>query len=191
VSRAQRAALLVTVTDARGRPLAARGLALWLQRTAPRSARGVVSIALVSDRTMRRLNREFRGLDKPTDVLSFSWMLAGPHPRSRRSGVRRLTILATAAGAFAGPKPRASSPKPAFLGDLAIALGVARRQAREAGHLPYVEWRILALHGLLHLLGYDHETDRGQMRRVEERLRRRAGVPAGLVARATRSTRNP
>ena len=71
-----------------------------------------------------------------------------------------------------------------FLGDIAIAAGVARRQARAHGHPLRTEVRTLALHGLLHLLGYDHETDRGEMRRLEERLRERAGLGSGLIARA-------
>jgi probable rRNA maturation factor len=71
----------------------------------------------------------------------------------------------------------------AIAGDLAIARGVARRQARRAGHGYATELRILALHGLLHLLGYDHDTDRGQMARLEDRLRRQAGLPSGLIGR--------
>jgi probable rRNA maturation factor len=69
------------------------------------------------------------------------------------------------------------------LGDIVIAGGVARRQAREAGHSVQVEYRVLALHGLLHLLGYDHERDEGRMARVEARLRRRGGLDAGLIER--------
>ena len=80
---------------------------------------------------------------------------------------------------------------PGSLGEMAIATGVMRRQAREAGHPEAVEARVLALHGLLHLLGYDHETDHGEMRRAEERLRKRAGLPSGLIRRVThpRATR--
>ena len=105
---------------------------------------------------MRRLNREFRRRDKVTDVLSFL----------------------PDAGA---PKARGSNRR--FLGDLAIAKGIAARQARQLGHSVQTELRILALHGLLHLMGYDHETDRGQMGRLEDQLRQRAGLPAGLIAR--------
>lgn len=72
------------------------------------------------------------------------------------------------------------------LGDIVIATGVARRQARAARHAFGTELRVLALHGLLHLLGYDHETDGGQMARLEARLRRRLGLPAGLIERTTR-----
>ena len=72
---------------------------------------------------------------------------------------------------------------PRFLGDIVIARGVAARQAREAGHAELTEWRVLALHGLLHLLGYDHERDAGAMRRVEARLRRKGGLGAGLIER--------
>jgi probable rRNA maturation factor len=64
---------------------------------------------------------------------------------------------------------------------------VAARQAKAQGHSESTEVRTLALHGLLHLLGYDHERDRGEMRRVEDRLRRRAGLPVGLIRRQTRS----
>lgn len=79
------------------------------------------------------------------------------------------------------------SESPGELGDIAIARGVAARQAKAHGHSESVELRILALHGLLHLLGYDHEGDRGEMRRTEDRLRRRAGLPPGLITRQSRS----
>jgi probable rRNA maturation factor len=70
-----------------------------------------------------------------------------------------------------------------FLGDIAIATGVAQRQADEAGHPIGTELRILALHGLLHLLGYDHERDNGAMKRAEVRLRKAAGLTEGLIER--------
>ena len=70
------------------------------------------------------------------------------------------------------------------LGDVVIAAGVAARQAREAGHTLATELRVLALHGLLHLLGYDHERDDGRMARLERRLRRRGGLEEGLIERA-------
>ncbi|MFO7301137.1 MAG: rRNA maturation RNase YbeY [Acidobacteriota bacterium] len=158
--RRARPALEVSVSGRR-LPAAARGLGRWLAGAAPASASGTVDLALVGDATMRRLNREFRGVDRATDVLSFP----SDDPAARRR--------------------QGSPPRP--LGDIAIALGVARRQAREHGHDLRTELRILALHGLLHLLGYDHEQDDGRMRRVEERLRRRAGLPTGLIARAGRT----
>jgi probable rRNA maturation factor len=80
--------------------------------------------------------------------------------------------------------------EPGQLGDIVIALGSARRQARAAGHSLSAEFRVLALHGLLHLLGYDHERDTGEMRRLEQRLRRAGGLPEGLIERgAPRSAR--
>ncbi len=80
-------------------------------------------------------------------------------------------------------EPLALSPQP-FLGEIVIARGVAKRQARDAGHSEYAELRVLALHGLLHLLGYDHEIDAGRMRLIEQRLRRKGGLDAGLIERA-------
>jgi probable rRNA maturation factor len=70
-----------------------------------------------------------------------------------------------------------------YLGDVVIAAGVARRQARDAGHSLQTELRVLALHGLLHLLGYDHERDAGRMARLEARLRRQGGLREGLIER--------
>ena len=87
-----------------------------------------------------------------------------------------------------GPQPPASSPQPPvlgpLLGDIVIARGVARRQARAARHSEAIELRVLALHGLLHLIGYDHERDDGRMRRVEQRLRRKGRLREGLIERA-------
>ena len=155
--------LVVSVVDERGRRVAVPGLAAWLRRVAPAKARGVVSVALVSDRKVRALNRAYRRKDYATDVLSFG------EP-----------------AAFS-PQPSALSPSLSperFLGDIVIARGVARRQAREAGHSERTELRVLALHGLLHLLGYDHEHDEGTMQRVEARLRRKGGLREGLIERA-------
>ena len=130
------------------RDVSTRGLAQWLSKIAPAKARGDLSIAIVSDRRMRALNRQFRGKDYATDVLSF--------PSEARG----------------------------FLGDIVIASGVLKRQARDAGHSPAVELRVLALHGLLHLLGYDHDADDGKMARVEAQLRRKAGLKEGLIERS-------
>ena len=79
-------------------------------------------------------------------------------------------------------QPRTRSP---FLGDIVIARGIARKQAKMLGHSLAIEFRVLALHGLLHLLGYDHEGDNGRMARAEARLRRKAGLPHGLIARSS------
>jgi probable rRNA maturation factor len=81
------------------------------------------------------------------------------------------------------PSGRRTSDSDAFLGDIVIARGIARRQARAQAHAESTEWRVLALHGLLHLLGYDHEADTGAMRRLERRLRRRGGLEGGLIER--------
>ena len=77
------------------------------------------------------------------------------------------------------------SGESSYLGDVVIADGVARRQAQAAGHSRRTEIRVLALHGLLHLLGYDHERDDGRMARLERRLRRAGGLREGLIERAS------
>jgi probable rRNA maturation factor len=74
--------------------------------------------------------------------------------------------------------------EPGCLGDIVISSGVAARQARAARHSVSIELRVLALHGLLHLLGYDHERDDGRMARLERRLRRIGGLREGLIERA-------
>ena len=141
----------MVVTDGRGRVVRADRLRRWLVDVAPRSAHGDVALALVGDRKMRTLNRRYRGVDRATDVLSFP----------------------TAVEEAGRAQGRAKDHQ---LGDIVIARGVARRQARAAGHRLGVELRRLALHGLLHLLGYDHERDTGQMARVERRLRGSGGI---------------
>ena len=167
--------LRVLVADERGRRLPAPGVSRWLARVAPGRARGTLSVALVSDATVRRLNRAYRGVDRATDVLSFS---ATPSPEPRIPNPK------------SGPNPESRIPNPesrilgVFLGDIVIARGVARRQARAAGHSELTELRVLALHGLLHLLGYDHEGDNGRMREVERRLRRKGGLREGLIERS-------
>jgi probable rRNA maturation factor len=159
----------VTVTDRDGRPAHAPGLARWLEAVAPARARGQVVVALVSDDAMRRLNREFAGVDRVTDVLSFP---AAPSVGGLKRTAKRRPATVTP-GAFAG------------LGDIVIATGRAARQAQDAGHSLRTELRVLALHGLLHLLGHDHHHDGGTMARLERRLRRRGGLREGLIERAS------
>lgn len=153
--RATGGALRVAVVDGRGRTVRVPGLARWLAATAPAGTRGQVTVALVSDARMRRLNRTYRDVDYVTDVLSFP----------------------------AGEDVPVGSPGPRDLGDVVIATGVAARQARVLGHSVSTEYRVLALHGLLHLLGHDHEVDRGRMAALERRLRRKGGLPTGLIER--------
>ena len=147
---------------------ATRGLGPWLTKIAPASARGDVCVALVSDARMRALNRQFRGKDTVTDVLSFPAQ-AGSVSSVPSTSARRATADRSVAG---------------FLGDVVIAAGVAKKQAKVAGHSLNTEVRVLTLHGLLHLLGYDHSSDDGKMARIEARLRKKAGLPEGLIERA-------
>jgi probable rRNA maturation factor len=96
---------------------------------------GEVALVLAGDRTLHRLNRDYRGKDRPTDVLSFPGEAAG-------------------------------------LGDIVISVETAERNARRLGRTLPQEIDVLALHGFLHVLGFDHEKDDGKMDRLEQRLRR-------------------
>lgn len=120
-----------------------------------RRPRGAVSIALtvalMSDRGVQRLNRDFRGKAKPTNVLSF--------PADRMPGPRVQSGVA--------------------LGDIALALGVIRREAREQGKTTADHLAHLMVHGVLHLLGYDHETEREAERM--EKLERKALAALGIA----------
>ena len=98
------------------------------------------TIAFVSDRKIRELNKQFRGIDKATDVLSFP------------------------------------SDDDGQLGDIAISIQTAARQAKENQLTVNGEIAQLILHGLLHLSGYDHETDNGEMNRIELTLRKKLGI---------------
>jgi probable rRNA maturation factor len=159
--------LQVAVVDGIGRAVPAGGLGRWLAKVVPGSVQGSVTIALISDTRVRTLNREYRGVDHATDVLSFPAAdgQSPDGPTDHRRGAPRL------------------------LGDIVIANGVSRRQARDEGHLHATELRVLALHGLLHLLGYDHEApdDAGTMARIERRWRRRGGLEASLIERPHRA----
>ena len=140
-----------TPTDRHSRVPSARTLARFLREAqAAVQLRGQISVLLTTDRNIRRLNRQFRGKNKPTDVLSFP---ANPLVQSEEKG------------------------------DLAISVPTALRQARQQGHPLGIELKVLILHGLLHLAGYDHETDNGEMARRERRLRARLRLPEGLIER--------
>ena len=113
---------------------------------------GEVCVLLTNDERIRALNREFRGTNKPTDVLSF------PAPSSHSGGQA---------------------------GDVAISLETAARQAAAHSHPLQTEIKVLMLHGLLHLAGFDHESDSGQMARREARLRRQFELPPTLIERGS------
>ena len=125
-----------------------RSVAAFARRLQHEVARGRPFDCLIAgDAMLRRLNREFRGQDHATDVLSFP-----------TTGTARL-------------------------GDLAISIQRARVQARRYRHSTGQEIRVLMLHGVLHLMGMDHETDKGRMARAESRWRVRLGLPDGLIER--------
>lgn len=173
--------LRVLVADEAGRRLSLPGITRWLTRVAPTRARGVIGVAIVSDRRIRDLNRQYRRKDYATDVLSFIAdrpERPGEAPDLKVGSTRRRDRRSSA-----GPSFRAGAAS-SFLGEIVIARGVARRQAREAGHSELTELRVLALHGLLHLLGYDHARDNGRMARTERSLRVKGGLREGLIERA-------
>ena len=123
-----------------------------IEELAPRA--DSFAVRFVSDREMRRLNATYRQRDEPTDVLSFSADLdAGSDPDT--------------GGPAGGRSPER------HLGDVVISVPTCRRQARRLRHSVETELRLLLLHGVLHCLGHDHQTDDGAMDRLERRLRRR------------------
>jgi len=123
-------------------------------RAALRLGRREFNICFVDDREITRLNAAYLGRKRPTDVLSFPWQGSGAPHR-----------IGTGNAEFAN-----------FLGDVVISVETARRNARREGHSTANEIRWLILHGLLHLLGYDHERDRGEMTSLELSLRDRLGI---------------
>jgi probable rRNA maturation factor len=120
-----------------------------------------VTVCLVSDAEIAGMNESFRKKRGPTDVLSFPAVKLRPPRRSKR----RPVSLALDSGIAE-----------ASLGDIAIAPAVAKRNAKNYGRTLPAELKILILHGVLHLLGFDHESDRGEMDRTEKKLRRRLGL---------------
>lgn len=123
------------------------------------------TVCLVTNAQITRWNRLYRGKAKPTDVLSFPSEAVATKKRAARNGFK------SAHGLRHSPSRNGS-----YLGDIAIAPAVAHRNAQQSGRAFDDEMRVLMLHGLLHLLGYDHETDTGQMERLELRLRRQLGI---------------
>ena len=115
-----------------------------------------ITVCLISDAEMARMNEAFRKKSGSTDVLSFPSV-----QRQRPISIKR------------GPRSRMRG---AVLGEIAIAPATARCNARKYRRTLANEMHILILHGVLHLLGYDHETDRGRMNRLEHNLRRRLGL---------------
>jgi len=131
-----------------------------------------VTVCLVSDAEIARMNEAFRKKKGPTDVLSF------PAEKERRAPAsRRKKIYAESAeGAEKSRRGPGSRSTETYLGDIAIAPATAQRYAKKNGRSLNNELRVLILHGVLHLLGYDHETDRGEMDRFEQKMRRRFGL---------------
>ncbi len=149
--------------------LALPALRLFLRRARKAvPVSGQVSVLLASDSAIKSLNGKFRGIHHTTDVISFP---ALEMPIQTSSGQRRV--------------------HPPVAGDLAISLDAAARQAQRFGHPVITELKILMLHGLLHLAGYDHETDAGEMAVREEHLRRRFRLPTTLIARTVAQTAPP
>jgi probable rRNA maturation factor len=107
-----------------------------------------VSIAIIDDEAMRNLNRKFRKKNKTTDVLTFPADDSDADPNAKG-------------------RP---------LGDIVISIDQARRQATDQKHSLATEVRYLILHGILHALGYDHETDIGEMNALEVDVRARVGL---------------
>ncbi len=140
--------------------VARRPLELFLARVRRELGIGEahVTICFVSDAEIARMNQSFRKKKGPTDVLSFPAV-------NRHAPVSLPRRWRPESGHHLKSK--------VFLGDVAISPATARRNAKKLGRTLRSELQVLILHGVLHLLGYDHETDRGEMDRVEARLRRK------------------
>jgi probable rRNA maturation factor len=121
--------------------------------------------------------REAAGLTGSVSVMLMGDRQIRTLNRQYRRKDKATDVLSFPAGETGGPSPIA--------GDLAISVETAAREAESRGHALVLEIEILLLHGVLHLAGYDHETDSGQMARKEEKLRRQLGLEQGLIARTT------
>jgi len=140
-------------------------------RLALRLGKRDFNVCFVGDSRIKRLNSIYRGKDRPTDVLSFPWQAQEKQPPRRLGSKRARPELVS----------RSTSDRPArefqnFLGDIVISVDAAKRNARKEGHSALNEIRWLILHGLLHLLGYDHERDHGEMIELELALRKRLRI---------------
>ncbi len=120
-----------------------------LEQIAAELSEGDIELTFTDDETIRRMNKEHRGIDRPTDVLSFPLQKVPFAP----------------------------------LGEIVISVEYAADKASQYGHSLDDEIALLFIHGLLHLLGFDHETDEGRMRRKEEEVIRRFGLPESLIVR--------
>jgi len=151
----------VEVTNRSRAPVDAPAVAALVEvvLTAEGAAGAEVGVTFVGERRMRALNGEYRGRDAVTDVLAF--------PLEDADGPGAGTSARDEAEADGGRAVRAGSPvdggPPRLLGDVVVCARQALRQARAAGVPPAVELAVLLVHGTLHLLGYDHETDAGRM----------------------------
>ena len=125
--------------------------------------KGKVNVLVTSSTAMRSLNFRFRGKNKPTDVLSF------PSESSSHKSGRRMGLA----------------------GELAISADIARQNAARLGHSVSLEIKVLALHGILHLAGFDHERDNGQMARKEAHLRGLLRLPLALIERNDSGSTKP
>ena len=151
-------------------------------RVALRLGRREFNICFVTDREIQRLNTCYRRKARPTDVLSFPWQAVGEGAAlPRATGGRPYQKKGGEDGRLGGRKTELAN----FLGDVVISAATARRNARREGHSTQNEIRWLILHGLLHLLGYDHETDKGEMTARELSWRERLGI-SGVKAAGRR-----
>jgi len=117
-----------------------------------------LSVLITGDRRMRTLNRDYRGIDRTTDVLSFSMLDAA---QAGKWGTGNTGV--------AGWQARTGDGPPVVLGDIVISAPKAAAQAKEAGHPLSDEVCFLLVHGILHLVGYDHETGEADKRKMERK----------------------
>jgi probable rRNA maturation factor len=151
---------MINIDPPSSAPLSKSGLSRFLHRAqAAVGIAGDVAVLLADDPTLKRLNKDFRGKNKATDVLSF------PAPAEDEGGAAD------------------------YAGDIAISLDTAAAAAARFGHTLRDEVRILLLHGLLHLSGMDHEIDEGEMAAREAELRAELKLPVSLIARVQKKAR--